>query len=252
MSRRERPFAPREEQVVWHDVECAAYEADLELWLGLAEDRGGPLLDLGAGTGRVALLLAERGHDVTALDADRPLVETLAARARERGLHVATHTVDIRSFELPGRRFALAIAPMQVFQLLGGVAGRESALRAVRAVLDDGGLLAVALADPFEGIASEDALPPLPDVREQDGWVFQSAPIALRAGADHTAIERLRQAVSPEGALHESMAVIRLDTVSPEQLEHEAAANGYNAIAREHVPETEAYVGSAVALLEAR
>ena len=46
----------------------------------------GPILDLGAGTGRVALDLAARGHDVTALDSDAALLDELAARARERGL----------------------------------------------------------------------------------------------------------------------------------------------------------------------
>ena len=41
--------------VVWHDVECGGYDADLTLWQELAREAGGPVLDVGAGTGRVAL-----------------------------------------------------------------------------------------------------------------------------------------------------------------------------------------------------
>jgi len=53
--------------VIWHDVECGGYEGDLALWRELAA-AGGPILDLGCGTGRVALDLARRGHRVHGLD----------------------------------------------------------------------------------------------------------------------------------------------------------------------------------------
>ena len=43
----------------------------------------GPVLDVGAGAGRVALDLARAGHDVTALDLDAELLAELA-RARPR------------------------------------------------------------------------------------------------------------------------------------------------------------------------
>jgi SAM-dependent methyltransferase len=54
--------------VIWHDVECGAYAEDLFLWRSLAAEHGDPVLDVGAGTGRVALDLARHGHRVTALD----------------------------------------------------------------------------------------------------------------------------------------------------------------------------------------
>ena len=240
-----------DEAVVWHDVECAGYEADLELWRRLAAERTGPVLDLGAGTGRVALHLAELGHEVSALDSEGALVAALTARARQRELQLVAEAADIRSFDLGGRRFGLAIAPMQVFQLLGGASGREAALTAVGAHLVPSGLLAVALADPFEGIPVDEALPPLPDVREQDGWVFQSTPVGLRCVAGATDIERIRQAVSPAGDLHESTAVIRLDAVAADELERAAGRLGYRVLGREQVPETDAYVGSTVVMLEA-
>jgi SAM-dependent methyltransferase len=238
-----------DEAVIWHDVECASYAADLGVWRGLADERDGELLDIGCGTGRVALDLAAMGHDVTAIDSDPALVGALVTRARERGLHVRTSVADARSFEL-GRTVKLAIAPMQVVQLLGGEPGRAALLRHVRAHLEPGGLFAAALADPFEDFPEEESLPPLPDVREEAGWVFSSTPVTMRPEGEGTAIDRLRQAVSPDGALTESMNTIVLDKLTPEQLEAEAAEL-FRVLPRRSVPETDGYVGSTVVVLEA-
>ncbi|HEV2753333.1 MAG TPA: class I SAM-dependent methyltransferase, partial [Solirubrobacteraceae bacterium] len=92
--------------VLWHDLECGGYSADLALWRELAGDPGslgGPVLDLGAGTGRVALDLARRGHEVVALDLDETLLRAL--RGRARGLAVEAVHGDARAFTL-GRSFA--------------------------------------------------------------------------------------------------------------------------------------------------
>jgi SAM-dependent methyltransferase len=238
---------------IWHDVECASYEADLPLWRELAAETGGPILDLGCGTGRVALDLAAHGHEVTGIDSEPAFTAALAARARERGLRVRAETGDARSFALAGRAFALAVAPMQVAQLLGGREGRMGMLACAREHLKPGGVLAVALADPLEGIPDdEDPVPPLPDVREEDGWVYSSTPVDVRKEGAATAIDRLRQAVSPSGELDESLATIMLDAVTPDELEAEAdAAADYVVRTRRHVPPTVDYVGSVVVMLEA-
>ena len=237
--------------VAWHDVECGSYAADLPLWRELAAEHPGPLLDLGCGTGRVALELAANGADVTALDADAELVRELARRARTHALRVECVTADARSFSLP-HRYALAIAPMQVAQLLGGSDGRRAFLRSVRRHLQPGGALAVALADPFEGVPADDALPPLPDVREDDdGWVLTSTPVAVRPEPGAVAVERLRQAVSPRGELSEAVATITLDSVGADELEAEASAEGLRPLERRSVPETSDHVGSTVVVVEA-
>jgi hypothetical protein len=140
---------------------------------------------------------------------------------------------------------------MQVVQLLGGAAGRRSTLEHVRDHLQPGAAFAAALADPFEAITPEEALPPLPDVRELDGWVFSSQPLAVRVETDGVAIDRLRQSVSPTGDLSEAMATIHLDWVSADELEHEAVAVGLRPAGRRQVAETPDHVGSTIVLLEA-
>jgi SAM-dependent methyltransferase len=230
-------------------VECAAYDADLATWRQLATRHGGELLDIGAGTGRVTLDLAALGHDLTALDSDPALIAALSTRARERGLRVHTSVADARSFDL-GRTVPLVIAPMQVVQLMGGESGRVAMLKRVRAHLEPGGVFAAALADPFQDIPEDDLQPPLPDVREEGGWVFSSMPVLLRVEDDWAAIDRLRQAVSPEGQLTESMNTVVLDRLEPEQLEREAATL-FRALPQLTVPEDERYLGSTVVMLEA-
>src|SRR5690606_23293186 len=103
--------------------------------------------DVGAGTGRVALDLAARGHDVTAVDAERDLLAALARRAAARGLAVRTVVCDARELDLGDARFALCIVPMQTIQLLGAREGRAAFLARARAHLRPGGVLAAALAD---------------------------------------------------------------------------------------------------------
>jgi len=98
-----RPQDAHVPEVIWHDVECGAYAEDLPLWRDLAISHAGPVLDVGAGTGRVSLHLAGQGHRVVALDRSPDLLAAL--RARSAGLQVETVAADARDFDLGERRF---------------------------------------------------------------------------------------------------------------------------------------------------
>ena len=229
--------------VAWHDVENGSYDADLFLWRELADAADGPVLDLGSGTGRVAADLAARGHEVVALDADPELLGVL----RDRTPAVETVEADARAFEL-GRTFALALAPMQLAQILGGPAGRTRMLERVCAHLDSGGTFAAALTDLREVILDETASPPLPDMLERDGWVFSSQPVSLAADDDGLRVERRRQAVAPSGEIEETMATIAFDYVSARRFEAEARGAGLEPSGRREIPETLDHFGSTVVI----
>ena len=236
--------------VLWHDIECGAYREDLPLWRELAAEARGPVLDVGAGTGRVALDLAARGHEVVALDADAQLLAALRERAGARGLHVATACADARDFDL-GRRFALVLVPMQTVQLLGGPAGRARFLRCARAHLASGGLIAAALADALDAFDEEHTEPPLPDIREIDGTVYASRPVAVRAEGEQVVIERIRETVDRAGRRTAEGDVVRLDRVDAPTLAAEGAAAGLVPLPPRAVPATDEYVGSDVVMLRA-
>jgi SAM-dependent methyltransferase len=232
--------------VVWHDVECGAYDLDLPLWRELADHEGSPVLDVGAGTGRVALDLARGGHEVVALDRDPDLLAALRVRAGD--LPVSTVAADARELDL-GRRFPLIIVPMQTLQLLGGPEGRGRFLAAARDHLATGGLLAAALADALDTFDEEHDQPPLPDMIEIDGVVYASRPVAVRDLGDRAAIDRVREIVARDGTRTVSDDVIELDRVDADELAAEAAALGLRAEAPRRIAQTLEYVGSTVAML---
>jgi len=234
---------------IWHDLECGAYVEDLALWRTLAAEHGDPVLDIGAGTGRIALDLARRGVRVTALDRDPELLAEL--RRRGEGLPLDTVEADAREFAL-GRRFPLCIVPMQTIQLLDGRAGRAAFLTCARAHLEPGGALAIALADELEPYETMPGGPsPLPDIRELDGVVYASLPTAVRLDGDGVILERRREVISTDGTRSVQDNTIRLDRLEPDQLEAEADAVGLAVVARAQIPFTAEYVGSTVVILGA-
>jgi SAM-dependent methyltransferase len=233
--------------VVWHDVECGSYAADLPLWRALAEEADGPVLDLGAGTGRVALDLAAAGHEVHALDVDAVLLAAL--RDRAGALPVRTHVADARDFALGDLRFGLVLAPMQTVQLLGGSAGRAGLLRSVRRHLVPGATFAAALANTIDEFQEGDVVAPVPDLREVGGVVFASRPTAVRAERDGFVLQRVREKVATDGTREVTGDEIRLDRVPAELLEAEARAHGFTVLERRAVAETADHVGSEVVVL---
>jgi SAM-dependent methyltransferase len=238
-----------ERALIWHDVECGSYSGDLELWRELAAvARSGRVLELGCGTGRVALILARAEHGVTGLDHDAILAAELARRARSEGLPVDAVAADARDFHL-GRRFGLVVAPMQLVHLLGGPEGRRSMLRCAAEHLTPSGRIAVALLSG-DATSVPHASPPLPDVVERDSWVYSSLPLEVRGLPGALEVRRLRQAVSPAGDLSEELDVTRLDALTAPEFESEALESGLRPVERLEVAETADHVGSTVVVLE--
>jgi len=231
------------ELAAWHDIECGRYEADLPLWKELAKASEHGILDIGAGTGRVALRLAYSGFDVTALDLEPELLEVLTQRAEEAGFTIPTVAADACDFTLE-RQFDLILVPMQTVQLLPARSGFfDSARRALR----PGGRLAIAIVTQLE---TYDGSPPLPapDVGHIGDYTYISQPISVQVD-DHTAaIERVRQRVGPDEERVTSDDRIELAVVSPGTLAEEAAAHGLEADELLHIEETPDHVASEVVI----
>jgi SAM-dependent methyltransferase len=234
-------------EAIWHDVECGAYDADLPLWEELAELQGGPVLELGCGTGRVSLHLARRSHEVIGLDVEPALLAALGERGRD--LPVRTLEADAREFALE-EPASLVLAPTHLLQLLSDAEERARSLRCIAEALRPGGLLAASIIEEMP--EPDGAPPPLPDVREVDGWVYSSLAVEAAVGPGEIVVRRLRQTVSPDGSLSEEPNEVRIATFSTESFEREAAAFGLVPAGRRVIPPTELHVGSLVVLLERR
>jgi SAM-dependent methyltransferase len=232
----------------WQDVECGGYSADLEAWETLVDAHEGPVLELGCGTGRVCLHLARRGREIWAIDLDPEFVAATASRAQAEGLPVHAQSGDIRDARLD-RAFDLVIAPMHVIQMLGGPTERTAALSAVAAHLREGGRFAAAIVDGMPEDL-ETGTPPLPDVREIDGWMYSSLPVDFATDDSRLDLRRVRQAVSPDGELSESEHIDSLWVVTASELEQEAAATGMRPAERVAVPPADGYIGSTIVVTE--
>ena len=120
-----------------YDLEYG-HDDDLSFWLALAEREEGPVVEWGAGTGRLARPLADAGHRVTAVEESSAMIE----RGRGKGGGVEWVREDMRSATL-GRRYGLAICAFNSFLCLSSVNGALAFLRNTKGHLAAGGLLGI-------------------------------------------------------------------------------------------------------------
>ena len=234
--------------LIWHEVECGGYSADLPLWEELADETDQPIMELGCGAGRVTLHLAERGASlVIGIDSDPDLVAALWERSE--GIAGDAEIEDVRSFDLV-TQFGLVLAPMQLIQLLGSSDERDACLICVADNMAAGGRAAFAIVEELPALSEDSAAPPLPDVRQVEGWIYSSLPLEPVTGSDSIVIRRLRQTVDPDGEMKDELNEVELALISAETLEAEGEAVGLRPIGRREIPPTEAHVGSTVVLLE--
>lgn len=100
-----------------YDHQYDVYRDDLHFYAALAERVGGPLLEIGAGTGRVTAFLARRGLHVVGLEPSSRMIEAGQARATREKLSLEFVQGDVKTFELP-ERFPLIIAPFNALMHL--------------------------------------------------------------------------------------------------------------------------------------
>jgi SAM-dependent methyltransferase len=136
----------------WYDHTYRLYRPDVAFYVKVAAG-GGPVLELGVGTGRIALAIAESGVDLVGVE----LAETMLERARSRIAkkpkrvrdRIELVPGDLRTVSL-GRRFPVVIAPFNVLQHMYEDEDLAEAFAVVRAHLAKGGVFAfdVLMPDP--------------------------------------------------------------------------------------------------------
>lgn len=223
-----------DETVIWHDIECGQYDADMPLWRELAAAADGPILEIGAGTGRITLDLARRGHPVVALEIEPALAAAL--RARAAGLPVEVLCADITR-DAPAGSFALVIAPMQVIQVLGGRRQRLAMFRNARACLRPGGTIAVAFVDTVaDRTFGPSELAPLENSLVLDRSTYTSRAVSVQFSQRAIQIVRERRTRGPAGGERRSRDHQALAVLSQPDVIAEAAAAGLELSAVHEIP----------------
>jgi SAM-dependent methyltransferase len=127
----------------WYDLIHQGLPGEAEFYVGQAVRGGGPLLDLGCGTGRIAIPAAMSGVEVVALDVSEAMLDVLEDKLEAVGeLPGSVQPVlgDLRDFELE-RRFPLAFMAYRTFMHLLGPDEQLAALERARAQLEPEGTL---------------------------------------------------------------------------------------------------------------
>jgi SAM-dependent methyltransferase len=144
---------PYEQLGPLYDRWCAGVDHDVAFYVLTCEGAAGPIVELGAGSGRIAVELARHGHRVIALDAAPAMLAQAERRAQRLGVGNLVETVlgDLRDPPpLPSSERVLA--PFRTFMHLSGDDDRRRALTAAASLLGDGGQFVF---DVFEPSAAD-------------------------------------------------------------------------------------------------
>lgn len=147
-----------------YDLESHDFEPDGPFFLTLAQRVGGPVLELGCGTGRVTIPLAQQGIQITGLD----VVPGMLARAKTKADSSLVEWIeaDARSFNL-GKTFRFIFEAGSLFQHLLERADQEAMLARVHDHLEPGGVFVLGVMFPhIEHLTTEEA--------EQDWFSYQN------------------------------------------------------------------------------
>jgi hypothetical protein len=182
-----------------YDPWSVSVTEDVEFYVRLAVESGGPVVELGVGTGRIAVPTAAAGVRVIGVDSSAGMLEVCREQAELTGV---AHLLDLRLGDLRdppvSERVRLVTSPFRSFLHLGDDEQRLSALGAARNLLVSGGLLAF---DVFE--------PSREDIESTNGrWLEREPGIFERADWDERARTLTLSVRGGEGATTMTLAWI--------------------------------------------
>ena len=166
-----------------YDPWSASVVEDISFYVDEALASGGPVVELGVGTGRVAIPTALAGIDVIGVDSSEGMLAVCAEHAREAGV---AGRLDLRQGDLRAppvtERVQLVTCPFRAFLHLASDEDRLQALAAVRHLLEPGGRFVFDVFEPSpEDIAETDGrwIEREPGIEEQANWDLDAQTLTL-------------------------------------------------------------------------
>ncbi|MFD2369227.1 class I SAM-dependent methyltransferase [Brevibacillus sp. GCM10020057] len=124
----------------YYDLTQKGVPGDIDFYVEQAKLAGGKVLELGCGTGRISIPLAQAGVDVTGLDLSLEMLERARQKAAAAGVADSLRLLqgDMRNFDL-GQTFSLIMIPFRSFLHLLHIHEQMKALTSIRKHLAPGG-----------------------------------------------------------------------------------------------------------------
>jgi SAM-dependent methyltransferase len=133
-----------------YDFSYEDFTEDVEFYENLAQSVDGPLLELGVGSGRVAVPLAQAGYQITGIDTSASMLAAAKVRLKAAGKlkgGIELLPGDMTSFDL-GRRFAMVFVAANTFQHLLTTDEQLACLRCAAQHLQPGGIFSMGVRSP--------------------------------------------------------------------------------------------------------
>lgn len=212
---------------------------DVAFFVDLAKESGGPVLEIGCGTGRVLIPTARAGLEIVGLDSSQSMLKIL----RDKLVHESSDVQgraklvegDMRQFDL-GREFRLVTMPFRPFQHLLTVEDQLACLGSVHRHLASGGELVLDLFNPSiplladEGFVAELNREPhfaLPDGRKVLRRFHILGRDFLRQTQD---VEFIHRITYPDGREERLVARITMRYVFRYEAEHLLVRSGFEVL----------------------
>lgn len=142
----------------YYDAENTDKNDDIDFYLELAEEHGGPLLDVGCGTGRVMFPLAEAGYEIHGIDNEPAMLQRAQDQlnvAPELRKLIHLHSGDVRDYNMPVK-FKLTLVPYNGMMHFHDQETQLAVLRQLRKWTRDDGYLVLDLPNAGDVFASQD------------------------------------------------------------------------------------------------
>jgi len=122
-------------------------EVDIPFYLDQVAEYGEPVLELGCGTGRITIPIAEEGWDIVGLDVSERFLKHAREKAQEEDLEIDWMRGDMRDFSLD-EKFSLIIVPFNTIHHILELDGLERVLNNVKRHLKEDGRFIVEFFNP--------------------------------------------------------------------------------------------------------
>jgi SAM-dependent methyltransferase len=201
-------------------AELSAQRADMKFYRDLAVECGGPVLELGCGTGRALLSIAAQGLACTGLDLSPAMLEQFRRKPGAAAVNLVCAPME--SFDLGPQRFRLIFSAFRAFQHLDTPEQQLACLARVRAHLAPGGLFAFDVFNPKLERMAIDTEPETLDL----SFTYEGRPVRRYVGATRNRATQLISITmryveeTGGGAVRESIVQLSMRWFWRYELEH--------------------------------
>lgn len=135
-----------------YDLEHDAVGDDAELYVAMADQIEGPILEMGCGSGRLLVPIAGAGHEITGLDRSPTMLQRAGARLQSAGIpgkRVTLYHGDMESAgSAPGGPFGLVLYSLNALMHLADPESQLDSLRGARTAMRSGGQIVIDIMNP--------------------------------------------------------------------------------------------------------